>query len=70
MQIPRLWLRPLQSCSDDSKAFGNLGGVPTTTRVVDTYTDTFLSVLSIAGGVSGCLGEQRVLKARQSGDLG
>lgn len=27
-------------------------------------------VCSIAGGVSGCLGEQRVLKARQSGDLG
>lgn len=54
MQIPRLWLRPLQSCSDDSNTFGNLGGVPTTTRVADTYmclphvsTDTFLSVLCV-----------------------
>lgn len=54
MQIPRLWLRTLQSCSDDSNAFGNLGGVPTTTRVVDTYmclphvsTDTFLSILCV-----------------------
>ena len=26
MHIPGLWLRPLQSCSDDSNAFGNLGG--------------------------------------------
>lgn len=27
-------------------------------------------VCGVAGGVSGCLGEQRVSKARRSGDLG